>query len=690
MKFLPSLVLAIVATSIFATDALSQRGRRGFAPYRGPGVVSGVEWSENGKTLSFTTQGQRYELDLVTLARKKIEGGGRQSDRRDAGSRRGRFSRRRGSSGITGRNIGRRSRGRQYIQVDSPDRRWEAHFKNWNVVLKNKESGETVQVTKDGDEKIHYGTASWVYGEELNQTTAMWWSPDSKKLVYYRFDDTKVEPFHLVRGWSKLNTKRYPEYYPKAGAANPAAELHLYDLESGKSMKIEAGGGAEEYIYNLRASPDGKVMMVNWTDRLQHHLKVLAIDLETGKCRSVVEEHQETWQTNSPSMRFLNDKHRFVWPTEKSGFTCYELRDLDGKLHNTITTGAFPSGRIQFVDEENNLFGFTGNSSKKNPYYSQYHMVGLDGKGQRRVTTLDFHHTSFNLSPDKKWLVAQYEEVNTPPCTALYSTEGKLVAKLAESDRETAANLAEMFKFKSKDGRFDIYGILYKPKNFDPNKKYPAINPLYAGPGRVECSAAYVSSERSECRRGYLVVKVNNRGGGARSKAFLGAAYLRLGDVEIQDHADAIRMLRKRSYFDGDRVGIVGGSYGGYMAAMGVCRHADVYAAAVNKSGVTDWRNYDTIYTERYMSTPQLNKDGYDTGAAMTYVEQFKGKILILHGMLDDNVHPTNAFQLIDAMDRAGKRYESRFFPRSGHGTGRGGTESEIEFFDRVLRPNSN
>ena len=503
-----------------------------------------------------------------------------------------------------------------------------------------------------------------------------------------------MQPFHLVTGWSGINTKHYPEYYPKAGSRNPASELYLYDLESKKTVRVDAGGGREEYIFRVRAAPNGE-MLVNWTDRLQQHLKVLRIDVNTGACKVVVEERQETWQTNNPGMRFLKDGHRFIWTTQKSGATHYELRDLDGKLHNTITRGDFECGRIQFVDEERGLVGFTAYSSPKNPYYEQYHLVGLDGTGQTRVSSLDFHHAGYNLSPDRKWLIARYEEVNTPPSTALYSASGKLVSKIAESDPATAANLAEMFTFKSNDGKWDIYGILYKPTDFDPKKTYPVINALYGGPGSREISASYVSRPRSETNRGYLVVKVNNRGTGGRTKAFLGAAYLRLGDIDIQDHADAIRMLRKRPYFDGDRVGIVGGSYGGYMSAMGVLKHPDVYTCAVNRSGVTDWRHYDTIYTERYMSTPQLNKSGYDIGRAMNkeYVANFKehGRhMLIMHGMVDDNVHPTNAFQLIDAFDRAGVDYESRFFPNNGHGLGRGSSKTQWEFFDRILKPERN
>jgi dipeptidyl-peptidase-4 len=652
------------------------------------GIISAVEWSEDGQFLTYTNMKTRYRFDLTSGEREEL---GAAEDTPAPPRRRSRRSRG-GGGGLTGTYVGRPSRGRQYTQVDSPNDRWEALYENWNVVLKEKETGEKIAVTITGNEDIHYGTASWVYGEELGQNRAMWWTPDSQKLLFYKFDDTGVNPFHLVTGWSKFNTVHYPEYYPKAGAKNPGAELLVYDLATQKITPIDVGGGSEEYIYNIRTSPDGAVMLVNWTDRLQQHLKVMAIDLETGSCRLVIDEQQPTWQTNSPAMRYLADHERFIWTSESSGFSHYQLRHLNGELIHQLSSGDFQATGIEFVDEETSQMGFRGFSSPVNPYYMQYHVVGLDGSNQRRVTTLDFHHSSFQLSPDKKWLVAQYEEVNTPPSTALYSTEGKLIARLAEGDPAAAANIAEMFSFRSNDDQHDIYGILYKPKDFDPTQQYPIINSLYGGPGSNEISARYAPNPRSENNRGYLVVKVNNRGTGNRGKAFLGAAYLRLGDIDIQDHADAIRMLRNRPYVDGSRVGIVGFSYGGYMSAMGILKHPDVYTAAVNGSGVTDWRHYDTIYTERYMSTPQLNPDGYDIGRATRedYVKNFKdagGHLLIMHGMVDDNVHPNNAFQLIDALDKGGAPYESRFFPNNGHGLGRGAGSTQWEFFDRVLQP---
>ena len=678
-KFTVNLVALFTVVGFCVPVATAQRARQA----RGPGIVSKVVWNEDGKSVEFTNEGKRFKFDFESKEKTEVESKKGGDRARPAIRRRRRPSQEQGNSG---KYVGRPSRGRQYTKVDSPDGKWQAQYKDWNLVLENKESKEIVDVTTDGGENIHYGTASWVYGEELDQIKAMWWSADSKKIVYYKFDDTNVDQFYLIRGWSEINTKLYPEYYAKAGANNPIAELFIYDLESKESTRVDVGGSGEEYIYGIRLSPLGDTMLVNWTDRLQQHLKVMTIDLESGKCKTIIEEKQPTWQTNSPTMTFLKDKKRFLWPSDKTGFTHYEIRDLNGEKFETVTQGDFQINTFNVL-EDDNLVSFVANSSSANPYFMQYHLVDLDGKNQRRVTTLEHHHSNFQLSPDRKWLIAQYEEVNLPPSTALYSTDGTFVADLAKSDSESAANLAEMFTFKSDDGKFDIYGVLYKPRDFDESKSYPIINALYGGPGSREISANYVSRTRPECGRGYLVAKVNNRGTGGRGKAFLGSTYLRLGDVDIQDHADAIRMLRKRPYVDGDRVGIVGHSYGGFMAALGIFKHPDVYTAAVDRAGPTDWRNYDTIYTERYMSTPQLNKKGYDTGAAMTYVKDFKGKLLIMHGMLDDNVHPNNAFQLIEALDRAGKPYESRFWPNGGHGLGRGAGTTQNEFFDRVLKP---
>jgi len=699
LSFIGLMALDVAAQTGPTPADAQQRGMRGGQRAPQPGAVSNVVWSEDGKFLDYSTEGKRYRFDLATKQKQEIKADPpvqQQAARAGArGATRGQRQARGGGDqqvASTGEYVGRPGRGRQYTQVNSPDGKWQANYENWNVVLTNAETGEKINVTTDGDEHIHFGTASWVYGEELGQNKALWWTPDSQKILFYRFDDTLVKPFHLVRGWSDIITTHYPEYYPKPGDPNPIPGLMIYDLATKKTVTVDVGDDPEQYIYNIRVSPDGSTMMFNWTNRWQNHLIVKAIDLNTGSTRALVEEKQETYQTNSPRERYLSDNFRYLWPSDKTGLTHYEIRDLRGRLRNTVTRGNFQTGGIQFVNEETGTVGFTAYSSSVNPYYLQYHIVNLDGTNQIRVTTIDLHHSNFNLSPDQKWLVAQYEEVNTPPCTALYSTKGELVAKIAESDPATAANLAETIKFKSNDGKFDVYAIIYKPEDFDPNKKYPVIHSLYGGPGTTEFNFNYVSSARAETRRGYLVSKCNHRGGGSRGKAFMGANYQLLGTVEIQDHADAVRNLRKKPYFDGTRVGITGSSYGGYATAMCIMKHPDAFQVGVNSSGVTDWRNYDTIYTERYMRTPQVNQEGYDQGAAVTFVDRFEGHMLILHGMVDDNVHPNNAFQLIEAIEAAGKHFqiETRFYANAGHGGFRSGSALRNEFFDRFLKPGTN
>ena len=278
---------ALIATLllVWQSPLSAQRfGRRS----QGPGTVSNVKWSADGKAAYYTSEGKRYRLDLTEFQTSPVD---EDDPEAEASTPPPRATGRRGSYSQTntGTYVGRPTRGRQYTQVNSPDEKWEAHYENWNVVLKPTGEGEPIQVTTEGDEGVHYGTASWVYGEELRQTRAMWWTPDSKKLLYYKFDDRKVKPFYLIRGWSEINTELYPEYYAKAGADNPIAELYIYDLATDKSIRVDIGGSGEEYVYGIRVTPGGDTMLVNWTDRLQHDLKIYAIDLETGKCRLVVE-----------------------------------------------------------------------------------------------------------------------------------------------------------------------------------------------------------------------------------------------------------------------------------------------------------------------------------------------------------------------------------------------------------------
>lgn len=673
-------IVFCITLIVFSTGEAQQRRMRTVDEIAVKGVISNVKWSEDGKTLEFVVDQIKYQFDLTQHVKKAL---GELSEEEKKKAREERISRFRRMRESSDPRIKIPTRGRQFMVEKSPDGQFYAICENWNVTLENIQSQAKTQVTTSGNVKYRFGTANWVYGEELRVRHGMWWTPDSKKLIYYVFDENPVQDFYLIGNLTDVITTSMVEGYTKAGDPNPIVSLAMYDLETQVNTSFDCGEG--EYFYNMRFSPDDEEFLFNRTDRHQRHLDVVALDYETGRTRVVVSETQKTWQENAPAMQFLEDGKRFIWETEKSGFRQYELRHLEGNLIATLTQGDYPALNVVRVDEDNGWIYYLANSDKNHPLCSQLHRVRLDGKGQKKLTSFPLNHSNIHISPDGKWFTVQYENVATPPSTALYTTEGKQVAVLAQSPDFTN-DRSELFTFKAQDGKTDIFGILHKPKNFDPSKKYPLIVSVYGGP---DSRAVFQRFRRGHQYNdsGYLVAQIDNRGTSGRGKAFKDAVYGKLGVVDIQDQADGVRYLRERPYVDGNRVGIVGHSYGGYMAAMGILRHPDVFSVAVDRAGPTWYRNYDSIWTERYMSLPQDNAEGYENGKCMNYVKNLNGHLLIMHGLMDDNVHPTNAFQFIEALNKAGKfkHYETRFFPLNDHGFG--GNDMQMEFFERYLKP---
>ncbi|OVE78631.1 hypothetical protein BVY01_04880, partial [bacterium I07] len=647
------------------------------------GVISDIEWSEDGKTLTFINRGRKVTFDLENEKVGAVQALTKEEKKKLRDERRNRYRRRYMGEDSDDPRIKRPARGRQYKVEKSPDKKWYAVCEDWNVVLEDIETGKIRPVTTSGTRKYRYGTANWMYGEELPVRHGMWWTPDSKKLIYYVFDERPVQDYYLAGNLTEVVTSNLVEGYTKAGDPNPVVSLEIYDLETGIRTPVETGD--MKYIFLMRFTPDGREFLFNRTDRHQRHLDVVALDTETLSTRVVVTETQQTWQDNAPLMQFLEDGKRFIWETEKNGFKQYELRHLDGRLLNGLSRGDYPAAGIVKVDEKTGYLYYMAASDRKNPLCLQVHRVKLNGKDQKKLTAKPLNHGNASVSSDGKWLTVQYENVATPPSTALYTTDGKQAAVLARGP-DVKNDRSELFTFKSADGKWDLYGILHKPADFDPDKKYPLIVSVYGGPAS---RAIYQRFRRGHAytARGYLVAQIDNRGTSGRGKDFKNAGYGKLGDVDIQDQADGVKFLRQRSYVDGSRIGIVGHSYGGYMAAMGILKHPDVFNVAVDRAGPTWWRNYDSIYTERYMSLPQDNEDGYENGKAMNYVKNLKGQLLIMHGLVDDNVHPNNAFQLIDALnqEKKFKHYETRFFPKGTHGFS--GTDMQWDFFDRHLKP---
>ena len=518
----------------------------------------------------------------------------------------------------------------------------------------------------------------------------MWWSPDSRKLALYEIDERHMRDYFLTTDNTELYTGIQVEHYPVAGADNPYVGLLIYDLDKKSTTRVNVGGDREQYVYNVRFSPDGSELLFSRTNRHQSRLEIVAANPDTGATRLVVAEEQPTWQENKPLMRFLKDGRRFIWETERTGWKQYELRHLDGRQLNTLSlVEDYPVESLVRVDEKANLVYYTAYSGD-NPNNAKLHRVRCDGTEHVELTNEPFNYTGISISPDNKWFVACRETVDAPPTTALFNERGEQVAVLATADVEKARaaglSFGELFHFQADDGKTEIYGILHKPAHFDPQRKYPLVISVYGGPASRGIRNRFAAGD-PHCEFGFLMATIANRGTTGRGKAFETATYLGLGGVDLKDQVDGVKFLATRPYVDAQRVGIFGHSYGGYMSALALVRYPKVFQVGVAGSPVTDWRNYDTIYTERYMRTPQENPAGYDAGSCMTYGKDLKGHLLVMHGLIDDNVHPSNTWQLVNLWQTNNVRFDMFIYPRSKHGLGNNYTLLRWEYLSRHLQP---
>lgn len=641
----------------------------------GAGRISAIAWTldagsgdgEDAGAVEFTRDGERFACELGSGRILPME----QVEREAAQERRG-------------RTMARPARGRQSTQATSPDGRWIASCVDHNVVIEEAREDDVdeaapprrIVVTTDGTAKLGYGRASWVYGEELDQDSAMWWSPDSSALAFYRFDDREVLDFPLPVDWTSRRPRITWESYPKPGEPNPIADLLVHHMGDGKLVSIEVGDDPQQYVYAVEWSGDGRELLFLRTNRRQDVLELVAADPHTGKSRVVHTERQETFQNNRPTMRLLGDGRRFIWETERSGWAQYELRDLDGNLLVELTAGEFPVLGIEKLDEEAGWLYYRAASGTV-PIATQLHRVRLDGTEETRLTPSELSHGSFDIAPDHRHFICSREAIDTPRSTVLMDMQGREIATLAQTDplalAELGLSLPERFEFLAADGQTRLWGALYRPRHFDPSRSYPLLVDVYGGPG-VRGLQDRWEGARAECEFGFLVAKLENRGTMGRGKAFETATYLKLGQLDVDDQAAGVRHLAGRSEVDGARVGIFGASYGGTMSILALLRHPELFRAAVATSAVTDWRQYDTIYTERYMRTPEENEEGYDLGSAVKIADSLAGpqpwRLLILHGMVDDNVHVTNAWQLVRVLQRRDIPFEMMFFPEADHSIG--------------------
>jgi dipeptidyl-peptidase-4 len=645
------------------------------APQMRNTVVMGalrVNWKEDSKTFDYVWEGKNYTYDVRKL-KATVTG------EAEGGMGMGRMGRmgRMGNMMRFARG-GRPQRGRQWTYAVSPDSTHKAVFQDRNLYLGDVDGNNLVALTTDGNDqnRIKYGSASWTYGEELGQTTAMWWSPDGKKLAFYRFDESKTLDYYLQYNQLKFQDSVEIEPYVKVGGNNPVVDILVYDLNTKKITKMDVRDGKPfdnrvvgHYIYGIQWTPDGSEILFHRTNRKQDIMELTAANPETGKCRVVVhEEWLASYTDNAPMMRYLSDNNRFVWVSERTGFKNFYLYDLSGNLLATLTNHPFEVADIVKIDEKANVMFYMARDGE-NHMKLQLHRVGLDGKNDVRLTDPAYLH-QVEISPNNKYFIDIIQTHDMPPATRLVDMKGKVLATLAESDmtkfNELGLKKVELITFTAADGKSQLYGLVQFPSNFDPSKKYPVLVSVYGGPETNAASERFATPS-AMTEYGFIVASFDSRSCAQRGKRFMDPFYGHLGIVEIDDQAEGVKSLFSRPYINKERVGIYGTSYGGTSSASCLLRYPDVFHAACANSGVMDFRNYDDIYTERNMGLLEDNLKGYEEMSVMKYAPNLKGHLMIYYGTSDNNVHPANSLQLIDALQRAGKSFEVQVGPDRGH-----------------------
>ncbi len=665
MKNILSLLVVCVffTTQAFAQDKLKEMP--GYEQYQKtapqirtavkPGTLT-VKWSDDGSSFEYERDKKLYRYTVKTKTTAEV-----------------------GDAQVPDRRMGNRpARGRQYDIADSPDGKWKAFTKDRNLYISTADGANPTAVTTDGNEQnqVKYGIATWVYGEELGQNTAIWWSPDSRKVAFYKFEEKNVKKYYVLLDQLKLQDSLEIEAYPKVGAANLPVDLMVYDLDTKKMLQFDIRNGKPfndgdlgTYVYGVSWSPDGKELLYHSTNRKQDIMEYRAADPVTGKSRTIVrEEWLASFTKNTPERYILKDGKRFIWASERSGFNNYYLYDFSGKLISTLTKHPFEVSRIVKVDEKENVLYYMVRSGD-NHMKQQLHKVKLDGTKDVRLTNPAYDHT-VTLSPDNKYFADVAQTHNIAPFTSLIDAKGKVVAELAKSDmskfEEIGLKKVEVYTFTSADGVTQLHGVIHFPSNFDPSKKYPVILSNYGGPGTNAFRETFTYPD-ALAEYGFLILNIDGRNAGGKGKKILDKLYGNLGIVEMDDFAAGVKALYNRPYVDKDRVGVYGTSYGGTTAATLLLRYPDVFHVAVANSSVTDWRNYDNIYTERYMNTLENNLKGYEASSLMPMAKNLKGELLIFFGTADNNVHPSNSLQLINALQKAGKSFEVQVAPDGGH-----------------------
>jgi dipeptidyl-peptidase-4 len=553
----------------------------------------------------------------------------------------------------------------------SPDGKFVSFMRDHNLWLVNLSDSQERPVTSGGTEEIRKGELDWVYPEELEIKTAYWWSPDSSMIAYLEMDERKVSQYPLV-DFSSPGGEAELERYPVAGGANPVVRVLVVSVQGGDPRAMDTGAETDIYIPRVNWLNDSKHIAIQRLNRAQNTLDLLIGVTATGKTRTALSEQDPNWVNVGDDLYFFKDGQRFLWSSERTGYRHFYLYDLDGKLLGQITKGEWEVASMNAVEESKGTVYFT--ATEKSSLERHLYRVGLDGTRFARITKEGGTHDAV-LGPNASAFYDTYSNTAAPPRQDLCRTDGSRIAAINENNVAELADYrlspVEFLTVKSRDGVL-LNASIIKPPNFDAQKKYPVLISTYGGPHAQMVRNAWGGStflwHELMAQKGYVIFLLDNRGSAGRGHVFEAPLYLRLGAQELSDQRDGVQYLKSLPYVDASRIGIWGWSYGGHMTLHAMFEAGDDFKAGFAGGPVTDWRYYDSIYTERYLGLPQKNERGYQDSSPVKYAAQLKGKLLIAHGTGDDNVHFANTLTVINEFIEAGKYVEVLAFPGRGHG----------------------
>jgi dipeptidyl-peptidase-4 len=563
--------------------------------------------------------------------------------------------------------------------VLSPDNSYIAYTRDNDLYTVRISDKTEFRLTDDGSNVILNGYASWVYMEEiLGRSTdykAFWWSPDSKTLAFFRTDDSKVPLFSITdsRGLhGYIETMRYP----KSGDNNPDVKIGFVDPEKSRDIVwADFDGNDDRYFGQPLWTPSGKNIWIQWLNRGQDNYKLFDVDIRTGKKNELYHETQKTWIDIDKDNRvnFLPSGKGAIIISDKSGYAHLYLHSADGALINPITRGNFTTLDIIKIDEDNKTVYFT--CFKDNIGCTDFYKVSFDGKKLQRLSFGNYTHR-ISLSPNAKYFISTYSNAFTPPVTALYDTNGRLVMELDNAFDEQNATYewpkTEFRTVKSDDGNYDLPMRITWPVNMQEGKKYPVIINVYGGPAAVTARQGWSSSPISNwyAYEGLIQVSLDHRGSLHFGKRGQNEMHRQLGKVEVTDYSTCVKWLIENAQVDPERVCINGFSYGGYITCYSLVSAPEIFTHGIAGGSVTDWMLYDAPYTERFMDHPDENPEGYKQSSVLAQAANLKGRLLLTHGLIDENVHVQNTFQLVNELEDRHKYFDLVIYPSCRHGYG--------------------